>query len=161
MPAPNYFADYTPLVTLANTYDAITDTTYPDETTRVAAKENLVAEMASYIQQNVPLVVGFYATTLGLRAGFARAAGNQGHPETIVFSLIHKIAESSGPTDYNLKNQVVRAWETLFERFPTHAIIGREAARDLRYLNDHADAPLISNIERMKSQLGIPDNLPA
>jgi hypothetical protein len=155
---PDYFGSFTTLLALADTYDAVTDNLWPDETTRVARKEALVADMAGIIEKHVPLGFAAHARTLGLRAGFARAIGEHGKAIPIMFACIHKIATWTQPTDdnLNLKNQIIRAYGTLLTRFPdAKAQIAAAFQADLPHLSDHADNPLTANITKLETALGI------
>jgi hypothetical protein len=156
-PIPRQLADYNTLLGISQTYDAVTDQTNPNMVQRIALKESLVAQMASQINGGqVSFVLAPFANTVGLMAGFSRAIGETATPHFGTFGALLQFANSSMPNQYNLKWQIVRAWRTMFERFPQQsAMITTAAARCIPSLSNAADKPLQGAIAAMVAQLGI------
>jgi len=152
---PEFISIHKELMDMANQYNAITRESIPNMTERVAAKEELVAEMSAYIQDNNLLLLGVLAFNPGLRAGFARAIGEAAVPGQIVYVALRAYTATTGPKDYNLKHQIVRAWSTLHDRFPDNPDIARQVEADLRHLEFGADQCLLDTIGELKSTLGI------
>jgi hypothetical protein len=145
----------TELMSMVQNYDEITHAAYPDVTVRVARKEAIIMDMADFIHEQVPFEYAQYAHQMGLKAGFARALGDYGRPNWMTFRALHKYAAAAGPTDYNLKHQIVRAFRSLKVRFPDNSVIAEHAATALPYLLANADAPLLSVVIAMKTELNI------
>lgn len=146
-----------PLIRLANQYDAIDETTIPDQATRVAAKEDLVLQMVKMIfHKQVPLSLAFVAQDRGLKSAFTRAIGERGDAPALL-SAIESIAASTQPVihDLNMKWQVVRAYRNLGIRWNNDPAIIASCQNVLDVLASGADTPLQNGIRSMKGKLGI------
>jgi hypothetical protein len=157
-PVPQQFssAAFLPLLAFANAYNMTNNTTYPVMAERVARKESLIANMASEIEGHIPLALAPFAFSMGLRAGFSRSIGETADPHFGVFGALAQFAATAGPTDYNLKHQVVRAYLDMAARFPSQSrTIATAVKGALPVLTTHADGPLTTRINLLKSGLGI------
>jgi hypothetical protein len=146
---------YFPLMDLVNEYDSITKDLMPNMAARVAKKEQVITEMSTFIKANVPLYLAVFSFLPGLRVGFARALGEAGIPGQFTFVALRAFTATAGPTDYNLKHQIVRAYRTLQQRFPTNTDIAVQANADIEHLSFNADKELLDKIAAMKTELGI------
>lgn len=157
MAIPKKLRHHPPLLVLADQYDAIDETTIPDQATRVAAKEDLVLQMVKMIfHRRVPLQLAFVAQDRGLKAAFTRAIGERGDAPALL-SAIESIAASTQPVihDLNMKWQVVRAYRNLGIRWNNDPAVTASCQNVLDVLASGADAPLKNGISGMKAKLGI------
>lgn len=152
---PDVLRPHASLWSLAFQFDQITPENHPDQVLRIALKERLIKDIAHKIRErHVPLVYVFRAQDPGLRVGFLRVIGEHADPVHFL-SALEWIAQESGPQDWNLKWQLLRAYRHMFLRFPTDATIVDSASVSLQFLSIGADAALTGGIADMKKKLGI------
>ncbi len=153
---PDIFLSYEDLVFAAFDFDLINPETHPDVVARVALKETMIAQMAEMIiNSNVPLLFIYRVTDNGLKAAFLRVVGEHGHPAHFL-PAIEKITMETGPFDWNLKWQILRAYRAMHVRFLTDSTIVASATKMLSTLEINADAALLAGIAAMLTVLGIP-----
>ncbi len=152
---PQVFRSYIELIQTAHVFDSITDLTHPDQTLRIALKETLIERMAGLVMDNaIPLIFIQYATDNGLRAAFLRVVGEQGRPADFL-SFMENIAAQTGPTDWNMKWQIIRSYIAMHLRLPNDPSIVASAVSILPAVSANADAALTVGIANMVKILGI------
>jgi hypothetical protein len=152
---PAALAPHQSLWDLARAFDEINPQTFPDLPTRVALKESLIQQMADMIVgRGIPLTVIFSVEDPGLKAGFVRIIGETADAIHFLVAL-EWVSAATGPNDWNLKWQVVRAYRQFNLRFPNDPTIPASATTSLEFLTVHADAALLEGIAAMKTELGI------
>lgn len=157
------FQDILGLFLLAYEFDQINPSLFPDQTVRVSLKEDIISRMSKIIiSTKIPLsFIGDVMSNTGLKVAFIRAIGESAPNDEApnLLSFIEEIAIMSGPEDWNLKWQIVRAYRTLHRRFSDQEIVTSALATSGRkiahVLKDHEDASLTAGVAAMEEALGI------
>jgi hypothetical protein len=125
------------LIRLAIEFEYLTPENHPDQTGRVALKEEMIVEMANIILQHyIPFTLLVHIPSHGLKAALLRVIGEKGCADHLPLVEIVANGTEPGQPDLNLKWQVDRAYRSLHFRFPDEPRIAASAASVIAVLLD-------------------------